>query len=169
MESENDDGECYFYRNVFAKIKTPKSTETAARRAKRLSSQILDKNEMDGLLDFIKNGYEKGLSPRQLSRFDRDRLRDIAIISLFQGSGIRVNELVGLQTTDIDSIKGDINVLRKGSKKDTVSITHSALDDLLSYLKEREKRYKPEHRGSGSAIRCRIKGERLHGYQKNVH
>ena len=144
QESENDDGECYFYRNVFTKIKTPKSTESAARRAKRLSSQILEKNEMDDLLDFVKNEYEKGLSPRQLSRFKRDRLRDIAIISLFQGSGIRVNELAGLQTTDIDSLKADVNVLRKGSKKDTVSITQSALDDLLTYLQERESLYKPE-------------------------
>ena len=104
QESENDEGECYFYRNVFAKIKTPKSTESTARRAKRLSSQILDKDEMDGLLDYVKYEYEKGLSPRQQSRFQRDRLRDTAIISLFQGSGIRVNELVGLQTTDIDSV-----------------------------------------------------------------
>lgn len=144
QESENDDGECYFYRNVFAKIKTPKSTQTAARRAKRISSQILDVNEMDGLMDFLKYEYEKGLSDRQLSRFKRDRLRDIAILSLFQGSGIRVNELVGLQTTDIDSLKADINVLRKGNKKDTVSITPTALSDLLAYLQEREVMYKPE-------------------------
>lgn len=99
---------------------------------------------MDGLLDFVKYEYEKGLSPRQLSRFKRDRLRDIAIISLFQGSGIRVNELVGLQTSDIDSVKADINVLRKGSKKDTVNITRSSLDDLLTYLQERDNLYKPE-------------------------
>ncbi|MBO0588361.1 MULTISPECIES: tyrosine recombinase XerS [unclassified Sporosarcina] len=143
-ESENDEGECYFYRNVFAKIKTPKKSESIARRAKRISSQILDKNEMDGLLNFVKYDYEKELSPRQLSRFYRDRIRDVAIISLFQGSGIRVNELAGLQVTDVDYRKGDINALRKGNKLDTVSITPSAMKDLKKYLDERDVLYKPD-------------------------
>lgn len=142
-ESEDDEGECYFYRNVMAKIKTPKKTESTARRAKRISSQILEKDEMDGLLNFLKFDYEKNLSPRQLSRFERDRLRDVAIIALFQGSGIRVNELAGLQITDVDSRKGDINVLRKGDKADTVSITPSSMEELMNYLNNREAMYKP--------------------------
>lgn len=143
VESEDDEGECYFYRNVLAKIKTPKKTESIARRAKRISSQILDKDEMDGLLSFVKEDYEKALTPHQNSRFNQNKLRDVAIISLFQGSGIRVNELAGLQITDIDSIKGDINVLRKGNKKDTVSITPSSLQDLIAYLDVRNEIYEP--------------------------
>jgi len=143
-ESEDDEGECYFYRNVMAKIKTPKKTESTARRAKRISSQVLEKDEMDGLLHFVKIDYEKELSPRQASRYKRDRLRDVAIISLFQGSGIRVNELAGMQITDIDSRKSDIIVLRKGqTKADTVSITPSSMVDLMNYLNERESLYKP--------------------------
>lgn len=143
-ESEDDDGECYFHRNVLAKIKTPKKSESAAHRAKRISNQILDKNEMDGLLNFVKYEYEKTLSPRLLSRFKRDRLRDVAIIALFQGSGIRVNELAGLLLPDIDSRKGDISVLRKGNEADTVSITPSSMEELINYLNERESIYKPD-------------------------
>ncbi|WP_338657036.1 tyrosine recombinase XerS (plasmid) [Sporosarcina psychrophila] len=143
-ESEDDDGECYFYRNVMSKIKTPKKSESIARRAKRISSEILDKNEMDGLLHFIKHDYEKKLLPRQLTYFLRDKVRDVAIISLFQGSGIRVNELAGLQLTDIDNRKSDITALRKGNKLDTISITPSSMEDLMEYLDVRETIYKPD-------------------------
>ncbi|PEK31266.1 tyrosine recombinase XerS, partial [Bacillus toyonensis] len=36
--SENDDGECYFYRNVMAKIEIHKDKETLNARAKRMRS-----------------------------------------------------------------------------------------------------------------------------------
>jgi site-specific recombinase XerD len=129
---------------VFAKIKTPKKSESTARRAKRISSQTLEKDEIAEFIDFVKYEYEKNITPHQLGRFRLNKQRDVAIISLFLGSGIRVNEMAGLQITDIDAIKEDINVLRKGSQKDTVSITPSSLEDLLEYLKVRDDIYKPD-------------------------
>ena len=143
-ESENDEGECYFYRNVMAKIKTPKKSESVASRAKRINKDILTKEQMDGLLEFVKLHYVNTLSPTRQKKFQRDRVRDIAIISLLNGSGIRVNELAGLLLTDIDLINEDISVLRKGSKSDTVSITPTALSDLRAYLDVRQEQYKPE-------------------------
>lgn len=143
-ESENGEGECYFYRNVMSKIKTPKKTESAARRAKRINSSILTQEEMESMLDYVKYSYIHTLSPARQKRFQRDEIRDIAIISLLLGSGIRVNELAGLLLTDIDLKKADIGVLRKGNSLDTVSITPTALKDLRAYLDVREERYKPE-------------------------
>lgn len=143
-ESEDEDGECYFYRNVMSKIKTPKKSESAARRAKRINSAILTQEQMDGLVDYVKHSYIHTLSPGHQKRFIRDQLRDIAIISLFLGSGIRVNELAGLLLTDIDLKNDDISVLRKGNKLDTVSITPTASNDLRAYLDVREEQYKPE-------------------------
>ncbi|MEK5209750.1 tyrosine recombinase XerS [Psychrobacillus sp. FSL H8-0510] len=143
-ESEDEDGECYFYRNVMSKIKTPKKSESAARRAKRINSAILTQEQMDGLVDYVKHSYIHTLSPGHQKRFIRDQLRDIAIISLFIGSGIRVNELAGLLLTDIDLKNDDISVLRKGNKLDTVSITPTASNDLRAYLDVREEQYKPE-------------------------
>ncbi|MEK3977392.1 tyrosine recombinase XerS [Psychrobacillus sp. FSL K6-2684] len=143
-ESEKGDGECYFYRNVMAKIKTPKKQETAARRAKRINTTILNNEQMKGFLEFVKHYYALGLSPANQKRFERDRYRDTAIISLFLGSGIRVNELAGLLLTDIDLQQGDINVVRKGNDLDTVSLTPAALKDLRAYLDVREEVYKPD-------------------------
>ncbi|MDX1806604.1 MAG: tyrosine recombinase XerS [Paenisporosarcina sp.] len=143
-ETENEDGECYFDRNVMKKIKTNKNSETTASRAKRINSNSLKSDEMDDFLDFIRFSYADKLQPRQKSRFERDRLRDIAIVSLFQGSGIRVNELAGLLIKDIDFQNGDLTTLRKGNKLDTVSITNTALKDLKTYIDEREHIYKPD-------------------------
>lgn len=151
IESEKDDdsGECYFYRNVMAKIKTPKRAESAARRAKRINSSMLaSKQEIEGFLEFIKYGYENTLTSRQKAHYERDRARDIAICSLLLGSGVRVNEVSGLLLTDIDFVKGDITTLRKGNKVDTVSVMESAMDALKAYLEERELRYRPDKKNS---------------------
>lgn len=144
QESEDDEGECYFYRNVMSKIKTPKKTESTATRSKRISSGIYSAKEMVEFLDFLKYEYVQTLTPRQAARFEHNRLRDIGIVSLLLGSGARVDEVAGLLTTDIDSIHSDISALRKGNKLDTVSITETALMDLQNYMAVREELYKPD-------------------------
>ncbi|WP_235824697.1 tyrosine-type recombinase/integrase [Bacillus salipaludis] len=48
----------------------------------------------------------------------------------FLGTGIRVNELSNLRIKDIDFTSKEISVVRKGNKKDTVSVTPSSLEDL---------------------------------------
>lgn len=143
-ESEDDEGECYFYRNVMAKIKSPKKTESAARRSKRISANMFTGDEMADFLDFVRDGYVGTLTSRQAARFEHNRLRDVAIISLLLGSGVRVNEVASLLIPDLDLIHGDISALRKGNKVDTVSITDTAVRDLKNYLDVREQLYKPD-------------------------
>ena len=46
-----------------------------------------------------------------------DHEKDLSILSLFLGSGIRVNELVNLRMRDLDFHKNLIHVVRKGEKK----------------------------------------------------
>ncbi|WP_198038773.1 tyrosine recombinase XerS [Planococcus lenghuensis] len=143
-ESEREDGECYFNRNVMAKIQAPKKEESMARRAKRINASMLEAAEMDGFLHFVRNEYVTTLTSRQSAWFKRNRLRDIAILSLFSGSGARVNEVAGLLITDIDFVHADITALRKGNKLDTISITQSALQDIQNYLEVREAVYQPD-------------------------
>jgi len=77
-----------------------------------------------------------------LRYFKRDKERDFAILSLFLGTGIRVNELTNLRIKDIDFSSKEIRVIRKGGKKDTVSIPPSSLQDLNNYLDVRKEKYK---------------------------
>lgn len=143
VETEDEEtGECYFYRNVFSKIKTSKSKESASRRAKKISSIILSDNDINGFLEYLKNDYEKSLSKRQATTFKRDKERDIAIISMMLGSGVRVSEIASLTFRDIDFQNEQIDVVRKGNKEDTVLVLPSALEDLKTYLRVRNGRYK---------------------------
>ena len=66
-------------------------------------------------------------------------IRDRAILETLYSAGIRVSELVGLDTNDIDFISGVIKVLGKGSKERVVPIGEPALKALKNYLDMRGK------------------------------
>ena len=88
-----------------------------------------DVKELIHNLDTMKNEY--------------DRIRNIAIVQLLFGSGIRLSELVGLDIQDLnleDEIP-NIRVVRKGGSTDTVDITHDARMSLEEYLIIRPERF----------------------------
>ncbi|NRD81008.1 tyrosine recombinase XerS [Bacillus sp. BRMEA1] len=142
IEAELQNNEPYFHRNVMQKIEVTKVKETFNERSKKLTEKIFIGDKDLEFLDYIKDGYQHSLSPAQSRYFKRDRERDISILSLFLGTGIRVNELSNLRIKDIDFSSLEISVIRKGNKKDTVSVTPSALEDLQKYLSIRIDRYK---------------------------
>ncbi|UZD48722.1 site-specific integrase [Peribacillus frigoritolerans] len=117
-QTENDEGEPYFYRNVMLKIEVNKVKETLGARASRISSKISHNDEDARFLEFVKYNYEKELpeKSRKLIYFKRDKKRDFAILSLFLGSGIRVNELSNLRLRPGFRRKTNTR-LRKGGKR----------------------------------------------------
>ncbi|KON83524.1 recombinase [Sporosarcina globispora] len=142
VESEVSAGKPYFERNVMVKIPIKKVSETLNERAKKITDKIFIEDMDIDFLEYVQNYYAASLSPTQLKYFKRDKERDFAILSLFLGSGIRVNELTNLRIKDINFSATEISVIRKGGKKDTVSITPSSLEDLKKYLQVREEKYK---------------------------
>jgi site-specific recombinase XerD len=141
-ETENSEGECYFYRNVMSKIKITRASETAGRRSKVLSSKLLHDQSITGFLNFVRYEYEKGVKAKTLERFKKNKERDIAILSLFLGSGIRVSELASLTLDSIDYYEGQMDVLRKGGKADTIEVLPDSLKDVKNYVEIRDIRYK---------------------------
>ncbi|MGE7682858.1 tyrosine-type recombinase/integrase [Peribacillus simplex] len=95
-------------------------------------------------LEFVKHNYEKQLpeKSRKLIYFKRDKERDFTILSLFLGSGIRVNELSNLRLRDLDFEEKQIHVLRKGGKKDVVAVSPPSMQDIKDYLTVRKERYR---------------------------
>ena len=140
-EAELDNREPYFHRNVMQKIQVKKVSETFNERAKHITEKIFINDQDIDFLAYVKDEYEHSLSDTQKNYFKRDKERDYAILSLFLGSGIRVNELSNLRIKDIDFSSKEISVIRKGNKKDTVSVTPSSLHDLKEYLSIRNARY----------------------------
>lgn len=64
-------------------------------------------------------------------------LRDIAVIELLFATGMRVSELCGLNTEDIDLIDGTVKIYGKGSKERILRITnHAVIASLRNYINE---------------------------------
>ena len=141
-ETEDENGESYFYRNVMSKIVLHTKKETASRRAQKISSVILNEHEINDFLMFIEHAYEATLaSGLARQRFNRDKERDLAILSLFLGSGIRLGETAHILVKKINLKKQLIDIKRKGAKEDTVRIMDQATQHLKAYLDIRESRY----------------------------
>jgi len=71
---------------------------------------------------------------------DERSLRDKAILETFYSTGIRISELVGLNTQDIDFIGGVIKVMGKGKKERLVPIGEHAITAIRDYLDKRKKK-----------------------------
>lgn len=141
-ETENEDGESYFYRNVMSKIVLHTKKETASRRAQKISSVILNEHEINDFLYFVEQEYEDTLKNAiSCQRFNRDKERDLAILSLFLGSGIRLGEMARILVKKINLKKQFIDIKRKGSKEDTVRVMDQAIQHVKAYMDVREGRY----------------------------
>ena len=84
---------------------------------------------------------EKGesLTEKQKQYHERTKVRDLALLTLLLGTGIRVSECVGLDIDDIDLKNGGILVHRKGGKEVTVYFGVEVEDALLDYLEDRQR------------------------------
>ena len=66
-------------------------------------------------------------------------IRDRAILELTYATGLRVSELVGLQTSDVDIHSGLVSCHGKGNKQRRVPIGKSAIHWLRQYLRGRKR------------------------------
>lgn len=123
----------YFYRNEklasnpAALVQLPKLHEKEIIR--------LDIDEVAALLDAVEQGDD--LTDRQKAFHNRTKVRDLAILTLLLGTGIRVSECVGLDIDDVDFKNGGIHIHRKGGKEVTVYFGTEVEDALQDYLDER--------------------------------
>lgn len=96
----------------------------------------LDVDEVALLLDEVENG--EALTQKQKQFHEKTRVRDLALLTLMLGTGIRVSECVGLDINDIDFKNGGIRIRRKGGKEVTVYFGTEVEAALCDYLEERK-------------------------------
>ncbi|MDR4248475.1 tyrosine-type recombinase/integrase, partial [Bacillus thuringiensis] len=77
----------------------------------------------------------KDITPKKYNYFQRDKERDIAIISLILGTWLRVSEVDSLTKSSINFRQGKVKVTRKGNKRSSVLATRSCLDVIQEYIK----------------------------------
>lgn len=126
-----------FFEYLFTNEKIPANITTLVPLPKLHQKPILylEKNEVERLLEVAENG--DGLTEQQ-KRFQKvTKTRDIAILTLFLGTGIRVSELVGIDIDDLDfSINGFL-VTRKGGNQAILYFPETVADNLHAYLRQR--------------------------------
>lgn len=124
----------YFFKNELietnpaVKVDMPKIHEKAIVR--------LDIDEMVQLLDEVESGED--LTDRQRMYHEKTKTRDLAILTLLLGTGIRVSECVGLDIDDVDFKNNGIKIHRKGGAEVVVYFGDEVRDALIDYLEIRK-------------------------------
>lgn len=96
----------------------------------------LEANEVAELLDIVESGST--LSENQQLYHEKLKTRDLALLTLLLGTGIRVSECVGLDITDVDFDNNRIKIVRKGGYESFVYFGDEVREALLDYLEERK-------------------------------
>lgn len=127
-----------FYNYFFRKEVIEKNPAALVQMPKRHDKAIirLDIDEVVHLLDEVEDGTK--LTDKQKTFHDKTRKRDLALMTLLLGTGIRVSECVGLNIDDIDFNNNGIKIHRKGGTESIVYFGDEVRTALLSYLEERK-------------------------------
>ena len=125
----------YFYKKEKLTLNAPSLVDLPTIRDKAIIR--LEPNEVADLLDVVQNG--DGLTEKQKAYHNKTQKRDLAILTLFLGTGIRISELVGIDIDDINFSSNEFSIIRKGGKQDILVFGDEARAALLDYMLEREK------------------------------
>ena len=95
----------------------------------------LDPDEVAILLDTVETGEK--LTKKQLQYHEKNKLRDIALLTLMLGTGIRVSECVGIDIQDLDFKNNGVKIRRKGGYEAVIYFGEEVELALLDYLEQR--------------------------------
>lgn len=115
--------------NIAAKIKMPKQHDKDIIR--------LETHEIERILDVAETGG--GFSERQRKIQRNTRYRDLAILTLLLGTGIRVSECVGLNIDDVDFETNAFTVTRKGGNRAILYFGEEVAEALKNYIQTERK------------------------------
>ena len=96
----------------------------------------LEPNEVAILLDQVEDGTK--LTKKELEYHKKTKVRDVALLTLLLGTGIRVSECVGLDIKDVNFEVCGIKIRRKGGYEAVVYFGDEVETALLDYMEERE-------------------------------
>ena len=97
----------------------------------------LDTDEVALLLDYIEHCGDQ-LTGQKRVYYEKTKERDLAIVTLLLGTGIRVSECVGLDIEDVDFKNNGIKVTRKGGIEMVVYFGPEVEKALKRYIEVRE-------------------------------
>ncbi len=116
--------------NIAAKLTMPKQHDKDIIR--------LEPREVERILDAAETGM--GMSEHQRKITLNTRARDVAILTLLLGTGIRVSECVGLNVRDIDFETNAFTVTRKGGNRAILYFGDEVAEALSTYINGERKK-----------------------------
>ncbi len=96
----------------------------------------LDNDEIDSMITTVETGNK--LSKKSLDYHEKTKHRDLAIVMLFLGTGLRVSELVGIDTKDINFENNSVLITRKGGDEQIIYFNNEVKEALENYAKTRQ-------------------------------
>ena len=124
----------YFYKNELIQTNPASLVSMPKLHSKEIIR--LEPNEVAQLLDQVEAGTK--LTEKQMAYHAKTKIRDLALLTLLLGTGIRVSECVGLNIYDVDFDNMGIKVRRKGGYEDIVYFGEEVEKALSDYLDQRE-------------------------------
>lgn len=124
----------FFFRRE--KIKVDNAAKVSMPKLHDKEIIRLETNEIVDLLNCADSG--QGMSGHQRAYHEKTKVRDVAILTLFLGTGIRISELVGLNDEDIDFRTNSFRVTRKGGNQAILYFSDEVADALRRYMEQKE-------------------------------
>lgn len=124
----------YFEKKQVIRYNPTASVETPKLHDKEIIR--LNSEEIDTMMNVVESG--DGLSDHQQRYQENTKTRDLAIVSLFLGTGIRVSELVGLDLDDVNFDDLSFVVTRKGGARVILYFSEEIAGYLYDYCRIRK-------------------------------
>ena len=146
------------YRDESSKVKTPKiHTKPIV---------YLEANEVATLLNQAESPTE--FTKRQIAFNKKTSIRDLALLSLFLGTGIRVSECVGLNVKDIDLDNNAFIITRKGGNQTILYFSDEVKEPLINWLNTRAQWLKDNNNETALFLSLQLKRISVRAVEKLV-
>lgn len=123
----------YYFRREMIKVDLASKIEMPKLHDKPIIK--FEDDEVYKFLDTVESGY--GLSGHEKGFHKHTKIRDIAIMTLLLGTGLRVSECVGLNLEDLDFKINALKVTRKGGNQVILYFNDEVKLALYNWLEER--------------------------------
>ena len=126
----------YFYKQQRISTNAPSIVDMPKIHEKPIIR--LEVDEIAKLLDVVESGEQ--LTDKQKIYHEFTKKRDLAIVALMLGTGIRVSECVGINLEDIDFNYNGVKITRKGGNETIIYFSREVEKILRDYLVERKQK-----------------------------
>lgn len=137
--------------DAFDPIRVPKPGEREIK--------ALQDDEVMIMLDAVTTGA--GLTEHEKKYWEKTKLRDKAIITIFVTYGLRLSELQQLNVSSFNFSRGEFKIYRKRGKESTMPVNRSIEMVVTDYIKNERSHITPATEGDEDALFLSMQGKRI--------